>query len=782
MLKLIDITKDYRLPGQLIRAVNGVSLEFRKNEFVSILGPSGCGKTTLLNIIGGLDKYTSGDLLVDGKSTMNFSDAEWDAYRNSAVGFVFQSYNLISHLSVLDNVAISLTLSGVSADERKKRATEALTSVGLDDQLHKKPNQLSGGQMQRVAIARSLVNNPKILLADEPTGALDTTTSVQIMKILKEISKERLVIMVTHNQDLAKQYSDRIVQLRDGVIIDDSLPVENIEIAEKPQIERLVNKKTSMSWWTAIKLSFRNLMTKKKRTILTSIAGSIGIIGVALVLAISSGTTAYVNSMQSDMLAGMPLTISQTASISGGFGGGGGGGDFGQRDSNENQEFPTGDSIFSYDRTANTRLHNNLITQNYIDYLTAMDTSLYNAISYSYGLEMTVIAKADNGQYKSIRTGGGTSIFGSSGYFNEIPNSEDFIKSQYDILENGGTYPNGAYEVALIVDSYNRLDVRILQELGITITESYKFSDVIGRTFKVINNNDYYNEVSGIFVAGTDYEAMYNNPNSITITIVGIMRVKESATTELLSSGIAYTTALTEIMLENALISNVATAQITAGEAINVLTGLPFSNISTDTYKSVMREIGADPLPTGVQIYPVNFDTKEIIKTYLDAYNAGRPTDEQIIYSDMAESMTSMITTMINTITIVLTAFAAISLVVSTIMIGIITYVSVVERTKEIGILRAVGARKKDVTRIFNTETLIIGFIAGLFGVVMTLLLSIPLNLIINSFVGVSGIASLPILYGLLLILGSMTLTLIGGFIPSRGAAKKDPVVALRTE
>ena len=770
MLQLKNVTKVYG-GATPVHALKGIDLQFRRAEFVAVLGPSGCGKTTLLNLIGGLDKYTGGDLLVDGKSTMNFTDGEWDAYRNGTVGFVFQLYNLIAHLSVLDNVALALTLSGVSAEERKRRATAVLASVGLAEQIHKKPNQLSGGQMQRVAIARSLVNGPKILLADEPTGALDSETSVQIMEILKEVAKDRLVIMVTHNQELANRYSDRIVRLHDGLITDDTAP---LEAAADEKTEPLINKKTSMSWVTATRLSFKNLMTKKKRTVLTSIAGSIGIIGVALVLALSSGMKSYVNGMQSDALSGFPLTVSQTATIfdRGGFGG----------RENENQEFPAGDTVLPYDRAANMRVHTNIITQNYIDYLDATEKSLYNAISYSYGLEMTVIAKADNGSYKKVSTGGGNSIFGSSGYFNEMPDSEEFIKSQYDVLH--GAYPDGANDAVLIVDSYNRLDVRILEEFGITIAEEYKFRDLLGRMFKVISNNDYYVETGGVFQAGTGYAAMYNNPDSITVTVVGILRVKESAAavSELLSSGIGYTTALTKKMLDSAKASDVVTAQVTAGETVNVLTGAAFSNISTDTYANVMRQIGADAIPTGAQIYPVNFEAKETIKKYLDAYNAGRPTEEQIIYSDLAESITGMISTMINTISLVLIGFTILALAVSTIMIGIITYVSVVERTKEIGILRAIGARKRDVTRIFNAETLIIGFIAGLLGVVITYILSIPINLIIGSLAGVTGIASLPVWYAAALVAGSMILTLIGGLIPARGAAKKDPVAALRTE
>ncbi len=770
MLQLKNITKVYGDASNAVHALNGVDIQFSQPEFVSILGPSGCGKTTLLNIIGGLDKYTSGELLIDGKSTKDFNDSEWDAYRNSTIGFVFQTYNLITHLNVLDNVAIALTLSGVSPEERKERAKKVLASMGLTDQTYKKPNQLSGGQMQRVAIARALINNPRVILADEPTGALDSVTSMQIMDILKEISKTRHVIVVTHNQEISKKYSDRVIQLKDGLVVSDSKPsYELVTKEEKP----LITTKTSMSWLMAIKLSFKNLMTKKKRTIMTSIAGSIGIIGVALVLAISSGMSTYVSGMQSDALAGFPITVSQTAmtfdsSMH-----------MGHRE--EAEKFPKGDTIYSYDSSANTRAHTNLISQDYIDYLNAMDKSLYNAISYSYGLNMPVIVQADNGEYKKVDTNKSASPLplGPSSYFNEMPDSEDFIKSQYDLLENGGVFPSNANEIALIVDSYNRLDVRALEALGIAVAENYKFSTLLGKTYQVINNNDYYTENNGIFIAGTNYEAMYNNPNNIELTIVGIMRVKESSSSELLSSGIVYTTALTETMLASAANSDIAVAQREFGDTKNVLTGNAFIS---NSYESVMQQIGASAIPTGIQIYPADFQAKDKIKDYLDLYNAEHLEQEQIIYSDLAETITSMISTLINTITIILSALAAISLVVSTIMIGIITYVSVVERTKEIGILRAIGARKKDISRIFNAETLIIGFIAGLFGITITYLLSIPLNLIISSLVGVSSIVSLPILYALALVVGSMSLTLIGGLIPASGAAKKDPVLALRTE
>jgi putative ABC transport system permease protein len=799
MLKLANIKKDYKTGDNVVPALRDINLEFRHDEFVSVLGPSGCGKTTMLNIIGGLDKYTDGDLLIDGSTTKSFADGDWDAYRNNTIGMVFQSYNLISHLNVLENVAISLTLSGVSAAERNERAKKVLSDAGLSEHLYKRPNQLSGGQMQRVAIARALVNNPKILLADEPTGALDTKTSVQIMELIKKISRDRLVIMVTHNDRLAEQYSDRIIKLVDGSVISDSRPMQaetaggsgaaaagSGGLADTAPAKKLINKKTSMSYFTALKLSFKNLLTKKGRTIITSIAGSIGIIGIALILAISSGMSTYVNSMQSDALAGFPVTISKTAatvinmgpqSLNG--------------EDTDAQEFPAGDVIYSYDSAQNTTVHTNIINQSYLDYIAAMDSTLYNSISYSRGLEMNVLVKTDAGPVKKVSSRQSTSFLGTSnGYFNEIPNSRTFIESQYDILapELGSRYPSNASELVLIVDSYNRLDVRLLNEFGITVTPEYGFADMLGRQIKIVGNDDFFTESGGIFTARTsaaDYAALYDGGRAFTATIVGILRVKESSTSELLPSGIGYTTALTDRMLQDAQGSAVAAAQAAQigwadAAKFSVLTGLAFT--TQTTFNAVMQQIGADGTPTGIQIYPKNFDSKDKIKAYLDGYNAGKAEEDKIIYADLAETLTGMISTIINTITIVLAAIAAISLVVSSIMIGIITYVSVIERTKEIGILRAIGARKKDISRVFNAETLIIGFVAGAIGIVVTLLLSIPINAVVSRLVGVAGIASLPLLSAALLIVISMALTLIAGLLPSRAASKKDPVVALRTE
>ena len=767
MLKLKNITKDYMLAGKPFPALKGIDLSFKENEFVSILGPSGCGKTTLLNIIGGLDRYTEGDLLIEGKSTKSFKDQDWDAYRNATIGFVFQTYNLISHLSVLDNVEMSLRLSGVSAKERKERATQVLVEVGLEDHITKRPNQLSGGQMQRVAIARSLVNNPKILLADEPTGALDSETSEQIMALIKKISKNRLVIMVTHNSKIAYEHSDRIVQLLDGLVIEDSKPSK---VVVKEEGEKLSNKKTAMSYLTAIKTSFKNLLTKKGRTIITALAGSIGIIGIALVLSISNGMTNYTDNLQSDTLAGFPITVDETVVT------------FGPPSSVTNPqpelEFIEEDTFGTVDESDALGSHKNIVTDDFIDYLELMNPKYFNSISYTRGLMLELVNKTDSGIYKKVAnksSGGG--FFGGSSYFSEMPDNETFIQSQYDVLF--GSYPSSYGDVVLIVDERNRIDISLLENLGINVLDSYTSSDLIGKTFKSVINDVYFNEVGGVYSPGSDYEEMYNDPRSITLTIKGILRVKENASSEILSTGVGYTSYLTDHLLNIEKDSQIVVAQ-KASPNTNVLTGAAFNN--TITYDQVMRMIGGNATPTSVQIYPVSFDDKDEIKAYIDLYNVGKLEENTIVYTDLAESISSTISSLIGTITIILTAFAAISLVVSSVMIGIITYVSVVERTKEIGIMRSLGARKKDISRIFNAETLLIGFTAGVFGIVVSFILNFPINLLVERFIDVPNFASLEITSALFLIVLSTVLTLVAGLFPSRIAANKDPVEALRTE
>ena len=767
MLQLKNIKKDYFVAGKPTTALNNISLTFKENEFVSILGVSGSGKTTLLNLIGGLDHYTSGDLLVDGKSTKHFKDWEWDAYRNSTIGFVFQTYNLIPHLNILDNVEMALRLSGVSAKERKIRATKVLVDVGLENHLHKRPNQLSGGQMQRVSIARALVNNPKVLLADEPTGALDSKTSKQIMELIQVISKDRLVIMVTHNAEIAHTYSDRIITLVDGLVVEDSNPAPE---QKNDTSVKMINKKTSMSFLTAIKTSFKNLLTKRGRTIITSLAGSIGIIGIALVLAISTGMTSYTNALQSDSLAGFPITIaSQVATTR--FNGP----NFFE-DENEG-EFPSGNLIYSYDRTANTVAHKNNLNDDFLDYVQAMDPLLRHSISSTRAMELNVVTKDSQDNYIKVKTSSNAGFISSSSDFSEIPNSPEFIASQYDKLI--GNYPTTASEVALIVDSHNRLPVELLTNIGVDLNETYVFEDFMGMTFKAVTNNDFYVEQSSIYAASTDYETLYNSPNNLKLEIVGVLRVNKEASSELLSTGIGYTTALTDQLLNDALVSDVVEAQ-RLSPSVNVLTGNAFN--AQVTYDNVIKKLGGVTTPTSLQIYPVSFEAKDTIKKYLDAYNDGKTQENTIIYSDLAEQISSTISSLINTITIILGGFAGISLVVSSVMIGIITYVSVVERTKEIGIMRSLGARKKDISRIFNAETLLIGFTSGIIGVVLAYIINIPVSLIIDTLVGVPNFANLLLYHALLLVILSTILTLIAGLIPARIASKKDPVIALRTE
>lgn len=773
MLELKNITKTYTLGEQSVHALDNVSLTFEDNAFVAILGVSGSGKTTMLNIIGGLDRYTKGDLLIEGKSTTKFGDQDWDAYRNATIGFVFQNYNLIAHLSVLDNVEMALRLSGIGASERKERARRALDDVGLADHAYKKPNQLSGGQMQRVAIARALVNNPKILLADEPTGALDSKTSTQIMELIQDISKDRLVIMVTHNSLIADTYSDRIIRLVDGKVVEDTKPVQR---AHDQKTTTLTNKRTAMNIVTALKTSFINLLTKKGRTVITAIAGSIGIIGIALVLSISTGMTSYVNNLESDTLAGFPITI-QTQVRTDAFGPARAEEAF--NEANASGEFPDDGIMVPYDENASTITHTNIISDDFLGYLSEMDQSLYNTISFTRALALHMVVETSAGGYVPVQTDTTPSMpfFGSQSVITEMPDNSVFILSQYDIL--AGTYPDSYDDIVLIVDSYNRIDTTVLDALGISLEDTYGYDDFIGMTIHVIPNNVYYRQVGSLFVPGSDVEAMAIADETMTITVTGILRINDEATSEILSEGIGYTTLLTDHMLAIEAESAIVSAQ-KDNTAINVLTGLPFGN--EVTYDAVMKAIGGDDTPTGIQIYPVGFDEKDGIKAYIDDYNEGKTIGESIVYSDLAETLSSTISSLIGTITIVLSAFAAISLVVSSIMIGIITYVSVVERTKEIGIMRSLGARKKDIGRIFNAETILIGFSAGTLGVGIALILNIPLNLLIKGLIGVEGLATLTISHALLLMILSTVLTLIAGLIPSGIAARKDPVIALRTE
>lgn len=895
MLELNDIKKDYVSGSTTVSALKGINLRFRDCEFVSILGQSGCGKTTMLNIIGGLDKYTSGDLKINGVSTKNYKDRDWDFYRNNSIGFVFQSYNLIPHQTVLSNVELALTLSGVSKAERKKRAIEALEKVGLGEQIHKKPNQMSGGQMQRVAIARALVNNPDILLADEPTGALDTETSIQIMELLKEISKDRLIIMVTHNPELARDYSTRIVRLLDGVITDDSNPysLEDMEtdIRAKEAVkvktsEKKIKKsgkkqKTSMSFFTALSLSFNNLMTKKTRTILTAFAGSIGIIGIAMILSISNGIQLYIDRVQRDTLSSYPITLqaeaidisSMVSSMTG---------------NSDSEEHEDKSKIYSNDimgdmiNTMVKEVKSNNLSEfkKYIENGSSDIKSYVSDIQYSYDVPLNIYMKdTSNGveqlnpstMFDSIYGEGATStssamssgmgmgMFSNSSVWNQLLGNQQVLDEQYDVL--AGHWPEKFNEVVLVADKNNEVDDYTLYSLGLKDPEevrtlfkkmmvgesyetkkdiSYTFDEILDTEFKLVMPTDMYkyNDVTGTWDDySKDDKYMTNVVNNGTdIKVCGIIRPNDDAVSTSLSSGIGYTAKLTEYIIEEVKNSEIAKAQL-ADTSVDVFTGVPFDNdrnteITMDDVNAYMATLSPEEsaqmqamtsgmsddqilqlfsaslkarttdatldsnksklgitdldTPSQIDIYATDFDSKEKVQNIIKDYNKLQQDDgkeENVInYTDYVGIMMSSVSTIINAISYVLIAFVAISLIVSSIMIGIITYISVLERTKEIGVLRSIGASKKDVSRIFNAETLIEGFVSGALGIVVTLLLCIPANALIKHLTDISNVAQLPVAGGVILIIISMFLTFIAGLIPAKLAAKKDPVVALRSE
>ena len=895
MLELNDIKKDYVSGSTTVSALKGINLRFRDCEFVSILGQSGCGKTTMLNIIGGLDKYTSGDLKINGVSTKNYKDRDWDFYRNNSIGFVFQSYNLIPHQTVLSNVELALTLSGVSKAERKKRAIEALEKVGLGEQIHKKPNQMSGGQMQRVAIARALVNNPDILLADEPTGALDTETSIQIMELLKEISKDRLIIMVTHNPELAKDYSTRIVKLLDGVITDDSDPysledmeadIRAKEAAKVKTSEKKIKKsgkkqKTSMSFFTALSLSFNNLMTKKTRTILTAFAGSIGIIGIAMILSISNGIQLYIDRVQRDTLSSYPITLqaeaidisSMVSSMTG---------------NSDSEEHEDKSKIYSNDimgdmiNTMVKEVKSNNLSEfkKYIENGSSDIKSYVSDIQYSYDVPLNIYMKdTSNGveqlnpstMFDSIYGEGATStssamssgmgmgMFSNSSVWNQLLGNQQVLDEQYDVL--AGHWPEKFNEVVLVADKNNEVDDYTLYSLGLKDPEevrtlfkkmmvgesyetkkdiSYTFDEILDTEFKLVMPTDMYkyNDVTGTWDDySKDDKYMTNVVNNGTdIKVCGIIRPNDDAVSTSLSSGIGYTAKLTEYIIEEVKNSEIAKAQL-ADTSVDVFTGVPFDNdrnteITMDDVNAYMATLSPEEsaqmqamtsgmsddqilqlfsaslkarttdatldsnksklgitdldTPSQIDIYATDFDSKEKVQNIIKDYNKLQQDDgkeENVInYTDYVGIMMSSVSTIINAISYVLIAFVAISLIVSSIMIGIITYISVLERTKEIGVLRSIGASKKDVSRIFNAETLIEGFVSGALGIVVTLLLCIPANALIKHLTDISNVAQLPVAGGVILIIISMFLTFIAGLIPAKLAAKKDPVVALRSE
>ena len=864
MLEISDIKKDYLLKDQSVNALKGINICFRRSEFVAILGPSGCGKTTLLNIIGGLDKYTSGDLIIDGTSTKEFKDKDWDNYRNHRVGFVFQNYNLIQHQTVLENVELALTLSGVKRAERRKRAIQVLEKVGLGDKLKSKPNQLSGGQMQRVAIARALVNDPEIILADEPTGALDSKTSVQIMDLLKEVSKDRLVIMVTHNPDLANKYANRIIRLLDGELIEDSKPYSNKEAEKeiKKHLEKKAKqetkefkkteKKKSMSFFTALALSFKNLMTKKGRAIMVSFAGSIGIIGIALILAVSAGMTGYIDNMQSQSLSSYPVTVSSIAldydsmmnTIQDGV-------DTGENDDNAINIYDPSSSLINLGKF-------NYISSEFIDYVNDYYSNenkrdLLNDYLISYASEMRLITHNELSGYNAINSDVTTSALTgttSALFFEEV--KEDYVLSLYDVKGTNAHYPSNRNEIALVVGD-NGLSTTELRNLGIDVVyksdgqggieideqgqpiiENINYDDVIGKTYKLLLNDAYYDTDTMLpkydfsldsVIDQSNLETLYNDVNTVELTITCVLIHKEDASGSIFSNGIMYTHDLADYYRENS--KNSAVVQKVKSDYLNedgtFIDGMKtfaidyMVNISEVSqylgtqYEDLFRydspikmqqtlkqalnvnltdeEIidlylqvyGASDVPSNIYFYAKNFEAKDDLNAMLDSWNNSH-SENQIVLTDSSAMITDLLGTLVDIISYVLVAFAAISLVVSSVMIGIITYTSVIERTKEIGVLRSIGASKRDIMNVFNAETTIIGLTAGIIGILLAGILTIPIALILKALTGIGGLAVMEPLSSVILVLISVVLTFIAGLIPARIASKKDPVIALRSE
>lgn len=754
MLSVKNIYKSYGTKDNKYPVLKDINLNFRKNEFVAILGPSGSGKTTLLNILGGLDRYDSGDLIINGKSTKQFKERDWDSYRNKSIGFVFQSYNLISHISILNNVEMGLTLGNVSKSEAKKRAIAALEKVGLKEHIHKRPNQLSGGQMQRVAIARALVNNPDIILADEPTGALDSKTSMQIMDLIKEIANDKLVIMVTHNAALADIYASRIIKLSDGKIVSDSNPYE-----AKGEDKEYNLKRTKMSFITALGLSLNNIKTKKGRTLLTSFAASIGIIGISLVLALSNGFQKQIDNFEKDTLSNMPILILKeginmsdviSATVD-----------------NDLEEYPD-DKIIRKEKDVETVSHSNKLDDEYLNYLNNIDSSYLSGMSYSRYTRMNML----------VKNGNTLELFDYN--LSPLPETKDgkvdsLMIDNYDLL--AGKMAEDSNDIMLIVDSYNKISSNLYDLLG--LTDNSNFDSLIGKEIKLVNNNEYYTEFNNIFISNTDYDTMYDNDQNFTLKIAGILRgKKDNQFSQMAGSGLSYKGDL----IKNYIAKNKESKVVKVQENVdyNVLSGQKFDE--SVNKELILSLLGANDIPYSIHIYPKDFDSKDKIIEYLDKYNEGKSDDDKIIYTDYASTVTDLSSGIMNGITLVLIGFSSVSLIVSSIMISIITYISVLERTKEIGILRSLGARKKDISRVFNAETCIIGFVSGIMGVSIAYLLTFPINIVIKNATKLSNVALLSITHVAVMITISVVITMIGGLIPAKMASKKDPVIALRTE
>ena len=769
MLELRNISKSYKTGNFKQIALKDINLKFRKSEFVCILGQSGSGKTTLLNILSGLDRYDKGDLIINNKSTREFKSADWDAYRNNCIGFIFQSYNLIHHISVLDNVELGLTLSGVAKKERRKRALNMLDKVGLKKHINKKPNQLSGGQMQRVAIAREIVNNPDVILADEPTGALDTKTSKEIMNLIKEIAKDKLVIMVTHNPELAKEYATRIIELSDGKIIKDSNPI----IEQESDNKKYEIKKTAMSFLTALSLSLNNIKTKKGRTILTSFACSIGIIGISLVLALSNGFDKQIDIFEADTLSSLPIMINSNVM------------EIDEEDIKNRREEVLNSSeekekIIPYDVKENMNVHQNIINSEYLEYLNKIDPSNILGITYMHSTGLNLVMEKENG-IKILNTDD-LNMQTTPKYLGEQENY--YLEQNYELV--AGSFPKEMTDIVLLLDSNNRIDTTVLESLSLPTDHELSYDEVLDIELKVIMNNDFYRKYGNIYSINSDTSAMFDSEDAITLRITGIIRNqndnKLTQIQEMMGingvGGIFYTNELIEKVISINSNSEIVEAQRNSN--LNVLTGETISD--SKVKENLLLYLGSEDKPISILIYPSNFNNKNKILNYLDQYNKDKDISNQIIYTDMASSIVDMSSNIMDAITYVLIAFSAVNLIVSGIMIAIITNISVLERTKEIGILRSLGARKKDITRVFNAETIIIGLSSGLLGIIIARLLIFPINIILENITNLEQVARMSIYHVILMVGISIIVTLVGGLIPAVRASHKDPVEALRTE
>ena len=777
MLSLQHLKKYYQTGDTVTKALDDVSVSFRDREFVAILGTSGSGKTTLLNIIGGLDHYDSGDLIINGKATKNFQEQDWDAYRNNTVGFIFQDYNIISHLNILDNVTLGMTLSGVDAATKKKRAQEALTQVGLKDHIHKKPNQLSGGQLQRVAIARALANDPQILLADEPTGALDTQTSQEIMELIKKVAQDRLVIMVTHNPQLAEQYANRIIKFSDGQITADSNPDE-----EALPPENFHPRHTKMGFGTALKLSFTNIKTKKGRTFLTMLASSIGIISIGVVLALSNGFQKQIDATQTETLAQFPISISKVTSDPQ---------QLQEENSHSKQNFAKGHQIKAHVVPVNAAQHQNHLNAKYLRYLKKIKSSDAANIAYTYATGFNLI-RSVNGKYRPVSFAVSNSDninnsqnlmaastgVGGSVYPVKRDGHSSFLRKNYRVL--AGRYPRKASEIVLIANKQNGINLDALKNLGFKFhnKEVLDAPKLLQTAIKVVANDDYYTQLpNGNFMPQRNYQQMAQAPHTQTLKIVGILRTANKNSDGLLAGGIAYSDQLTKQVMQTNRHSAIVRAQRASND--NVLTN---GQLTATQKEMFLATLGAEKMPSAIQIYPKSFNKKDHITHYLDQYNRGKKKADKIIYNDLAGNITNITGGLMNAITYVLVGFAAISLVTSMIMIAIITYTSVIERTKEIGVLKALGARKKDITRVFDAETTILGAGSGILGIVIAWLLTFPINVLLKGMTDLTNVAQLNPVHAIWLVIISTVLTVLGGHIPARMASKKDAAKALRTD